>query len=82
MVRSRRRRRDQESTSDSSSESSIGVRSHSDPSVVARRQRLGMEDNKFDREEEDEEEPHERESSSSTFVPAMASGSAKEEVKE
>eukprot|EP00973_Karenia_brevis_P033886 4674848-Karenia_brevis.AAC.1 len=56
-------KRDMESSSDS--ERSIGVRSHDDPPVIARRKRMGMRDNKFNDEEEDEEDGG-RESSSST----------------
>eukprot|EP00973_Karenia_brevis_P062124 8640725-Karenia_brevis.AAC.1 len=68
MLRRRRRERSPSQSSDSS-KSSIGVRSHEDPSIAARRQRMGMRENIFDRCEEEDDEEKERESSSSTVTP-------------
>eukprot|EP00973_Karenia_brevis_P072869 10119856-Karenia_brevis.AAC.1 len=72
--------------SSSDSERSIGVKSHDDPSVIARRKRMGMRDNKFNDEEDDEEDGG-GESSSSTPLqpesrPVGAPRNYKEEIKE
>eukprot|EP00973_Karenia_brevis_P007140 968310-Karenia_brevis.AAC.1 len=81
----RRRKRDQESSSES--ERSIGVRSHEDPSIGARRRRMGMKENRFVDDEEDEEEDSTESSSSTpppeeTRPPIGAPKDYKEEVKE